>query len=467
MIRIFSRSLLVGILVAALLSAPALAATVIQPPIGGLPDLPISGPIDKKPDPPQAPDQPKKESSGSPRIDEGALAKRIADQVTEDLAKRQPGIADRWGLDHLAGGLGMVSGAFRTVYMFTPLQAEVDWARRGWNNLFWLAILVMIAAFTYHSWRLISPPPGAAPPLDRLKALGLAAILMVLSMYAVDFATLMQNTLWRRVLEAIGEPGWTVAAFFKAFLGVGTIQSATAAVISFLFTAINLVLLIVQGIVTIVRYILLRLVGIASPVYFAVTGFAMYPGPAVTWGWIMLLNVLVQSVFALTWWAAASVQKGIIFGEIGIPAAPIITVILCTTLYLEWRYWLLPTLRALIHPLSGGMKAVGAAAGKFGTLLTLLGVMTGQPKLAMAGQKVRAASDRIKERQRQLEEIKQLGLQATGTVEGRGKEPASQADGVPYWRDGGEYLYYDRGLLVRSAHPPEGGKDQGPWKGGS
>ncbi len=283
--------------------------------------------------------------------------------------------------------LNAISGVLQQVITMPYLNTLWGGAVHSWWSAafaiamaFWLFVLGAHVIAVYRG-----KPPGLG---DRLLTMGVAWIAIYLSLYITDVGIYVANHVDAQLFQLAHVS--TTAQFQSALAiessggpsGVGLVLASNLIV-----GVITILLALALTINAVTAYLGIIILGVISPVVFAYSGMAKDYTRAAGWAMLLFRATTIPVLITVTWIALAGMAantQGLapltIFMQLVIMA-------LLSVAGIFW--WLIPFIKWLFDP--GGMGAGdalafgGKIAGLAGAALSVAGMATGQPELAVVG----------------------------------------------------------------------------------
>lgn len=383
----------------------------------------------------------------------------------------------------------------------TPLIGPVGWVNKTWNLSLFYALPLFGLATIPLGWRLWSAKDstGMKQPLTLfLKAAGGC----MLTLYFIDFTLVLKNKVslamaqvWLK--DAYGRLGQEPLSI-EAMNGTMMLKAALIEQPENMDSAVTLgtafynelglgwvfltnPLLLIIGLVMLLSWVLLTLLGVSSPIYFGIAVIFNRMESIIGWINLTIRTIFIPFLFLIAWGICVSVHTPALSTDIGVSPVFVSILILGCALVISYYIWFKPAYKAVMSPitLNGGevIEKSGAGLATVSEYSKLAAARLGFNRLESASQAAGEFGEKIQgtgAKMKQYGDTIRPNMSTHGPVIDRTKifPTGSKTDrktsgGVrnkKYWKDGHEYVTIENGLPVRNPSPPANGIFMGEYK---
>lgn len=383
----------------------------------------------------------------------------------------------------------------------TPLIGPVGWVNKTWNLSLFYALPLFGLATIPLGWRLWSARDGIGvkQPLNLfLKAAGGC----MLTLYFIDFTLVLKNKVstamaqvWlKEAYKRLGQEPLTLDAvngtmMLKAALVEEPANMDSAVTLGTAFynelglgwVFLTNPLLLIIGLVMLLSWVLLALLGVSSPVYFSIAVILNRMESIAGWIDLTIRTICIPFLFLISWGICVNVHTPALSTDIGVSPVFVSILIMGCALVLSYFIWFKPAYKAVMSPvtLNGGevIEKAGARLATMSEYSKLAASRLGFNRLERASYNAGEFGERIKEtgaKMKQYGERIKPNMETPGPLIDRTKifptkyKPGRTDDAVgsskQFWKAGHEYITIENGLPVRNPSPPEDGIFMGEYK---
>lgn len=392
--------------------------------------------------------------------------------------------------------MSAINGVLAADFLNTILLYKIPWVLHG-NEIVWLICLVVAVLFlTLDVFHILHGRKEAVPVL---LTFGAVILLSVFSIQIVDimiwFSNSTAETIGQGALNALSAAANGVSLKIGSLTGdqimnfpfqnPQTLGTAIAFHNNFITPVFSTIIgnnytqgsggiiglcLATAGWFIIIMLCLARIfiicVGaVFAPLYISFSIIAARLEPAVGWLALMLRSVFVQLLWVFIWatmvWANVAYSTQNLKPLLGMSAAGVNMILLFITAYLTYRFWAKPSLAQIKKPLSlaGGMilEKIGQAGETVGQLVSIAGMIAGQPEVVAAGTVMRGSYGKVREYGARSREYGAQGLFDLSGKPAEGKDRPLTAKGMDALKGFAEKKYKEH-MQKRAKEKDDEGK---------
>ncbi|MEG6512397.1 hypothetical protein V6C32_10785 [Desulforamulus ruminis] len=328
---------------------------------------------------------------------------------------------EEWLISLLDSLINPVVNIWSKYMIETPLIGPVGWINKTWNLSLFYALPLFGLATIPIGWRLWRAKDGTGIK-QPLLLFGKAAVGCMLTLYFIDFILVIKNQIsiafaqnWlEQAYERLGQDNLPLDAvngtmLLKAAL-VDDPANMDAAIslgtafynelgLGWVFLTHPLLLII--GLVLLLSWVLLSLLAVSSPVYFAIAVILQKMESIAGWINLAIRTICLPFLFLAAWGICVVSHVSELSTDVGVSPVFVAILVLVAALVASYYVWVKPAYRAVMSPmtLNGGavIENTGAGLAKMSEYSKQIASRMGFDRLERASHSAGRFGERMKE----------------------------------------------------------------------